>query len=71
MYWQFASNYFKIYIYQLNFFFSKLSCFCVYSDEVQNEGVCKANIGVTETGIIDRTSRFDLCLTIEASEEES
>lgn len=43
----------------------------MYSDEVQNEGVCKANIGVTETGIIDRTSRFDLCLTIEASEEES
>lgn len=31
----------------------------------------KYSVGVTETGNIDETSMFDLCLTIEASEEES
>lgn len=36
---------------------------------MQYEGVRKANIGVTETGNIN-SARFDLCSTIEATEEE-
>lgn len=45
--------------------------FCVYSDEVQFEGVGKTNIGVSEEGNIDSKITFDLSFTIDTSEEES